>query len=84
MSVPGERAGRRPRRYIDWKQAARLMVAGQTPAVAAAAIGVSENRLWRHFETSPHFRGLLQQAGQSRRSLALALQSAGVSVDKPR
>lgn len=84
MSVSEEPPGRRPRRYIDWKQAARLMVAGQTPALAAAAIGVSENKFWRHFETSAHFRGLVQQAGQSRRSLALALQTAAEGTDKPR
>ncbi len=77
-------SGRRPRRYIDWRQAARLIAAGQTPAAAAAATGISENQLWRHFETSPHFRGLVQQAGKSRRNLALALQTAGESADTSR
>ncbi|MFN4312385.1 MAG: hypothetical protein ACK4FK_17510 [Ferrovibrio sp.] len=74
-------AGRRPRRHIDWQQAARLMAEGQTPAVAAAGIGVSENRLWRHFETSAHFRGLILQAGERRRCLALALQAANGADD---
>lgn len=75
---------RRPRQYIDWALAARLMVAGQTPTAAAAAIGVSENRFWRHFETSPHFRRLVQQAGKSRRDLALALQAAAGNADTAR
>lgn len=70
-------ASRRPRRYIDWKQAARLMAEGQAPAAAAAGIGVSEHQLWRHFETSRHFRSLILQAGESRRCLSLVLQAAG-------
>jgi len=80
--VPG--SGRQRRRYIDWKQAARLIAAGQTPAAAAAATGVSENQLWRHFETSRHFRSLILQAVESRRSLALTLQKTGGSTGHPR
>ncbi len=76
MSGTADGAGRRPRRYIDWRQAARLIAAGQTPAAAAAALGISEDRLWRHFETSDHFRNLVRQAGQSRHVLGLALQIA--------
>lgn len=74
MSQIQTRAGRRPRRYIDWRQAACLLAAGQSPAEAAAAIGVSEDRLMRHFETSQHFLGLILRAGETRRYLALALQ----------
>lgn len=76
--MPKARDGisRQPRRYIDWKQAARLMAEGQAPAAAAAGIGVSEHRLWRHFETSRHFRSLILQAGESRRCLAMVLQAA--------
>lgn len=75
--------GRQRRRHIDWKQAARLMAAGQSPAATAAATGISENQLWRHFETSRHFRSLILQAGESRRSLALTLQKAGAGGDQP-
>lgn len=82
---------RRPRRYIDWRQAACLLAAGQAAAVAAAAIGVSEDRLMRHLETSPHFVRLILRAGDGRRRLARTLQegretgdAAGISADSAR
>lgn len=74
---------RRRRRYIDWQQAARLIAAGQTPAATAAATGISENQLWRHFETSRHFRRLILQAGESRRSLAQTLEVVGRHGNPP-
>jgi hypothetical protein len=74
---------RRPRRYFDWRQAARLMAAGQSPAAAAAAIGVSEDRLMRHVESSRHFFGLILRAGEDRRNLALVLQGGAEDGDKP-
>lgn len=75
--------GRRRRRYIDWQQAARMIAAGQSPAATAAATGISENQLWRHFETSRHFRRLILQAGESRRSLAQTLEPAGMRGTPP-
>ncbi|WP_300298611.1 hypothetical protein [Ferrovibrio sp.] len=83
MSRAQDEAGRQPRRYIDWNQAARLMAEGQAPAAAAAALGISENRLWRHFETSSHFRGLILRAAERRRCLALALQAADDGANAP-
>ncbi len=83
MSEQADRAGPRPRRYFNWRQAARLLSAGQTPAAAAAAIGVSEDRLMRHFETSSHFLGLILRAGEDRRCLALALQGGAEDDDGP-
>lgn len=81
MSEMPTQASRRPRRYIDWRQAAHLLAGGQTPAAAAETIGVSEDRLMRHFETSQHFLRLILQAGESRRCLELALQAG--PVDRP-
>ncbi|QDO97635.1 hypothetical protein FNB15_10295 [Ferrovibrio terrae] len=81
MSEMPNQASRRPRRYIDWRQAAHLLAGGQTPAAAAAAIGVSEDRLMRHFETSQHFLRLILRAGESRRCLDLALQAGPVEED---
>jgi hypothetical protein len=74
-------AGRRSRRYIDWREAAQMLAGGQTPAAAAKAIGISEDRLMRHFETSQHFLRLILRAGESRRCLDLALQSGPVEED---
>jgi hypothetical protein len=59
------------------------MAAGETPAMAAAAIGVSEERLLRHFETSDHFLRLVLRAGEARRYLALALQGGGEVGNEP-
>lgn len=81
MSQMPNQAGRRSRRYIDWREAAQMLAGGQTPAAAAKAIGISEDRLMRHFETSRHFLDLILRASESRRCLALALQAAPVEQD---
>jgi hypothetical protein len=81
MSEMPNQASRRPRRYIDWRQAAQLLAGGQTPAVAAEAIGISEDRLMRHFETSRHFLDLILRAGESRRCLALVLRAGPMEED---
>lgn len=81
MSEIVNQASRRPRRYIDWRQAAHLLAGGQTPTATAAAIGISEDRLMRHFETSQHFLRLILQAGESRRCLELALQAGAAAED---
>lgn len=81
MSEVPNQASRRPRRYIDWRQAAHLLADGQTPAAAAEAIGISEDRLMRHFDTSQHFLRLILRAGESRRCLDLVLQAGPVEED---
>lgn len=83
MSEISNQASRRPRRYIDWRQAAQMLAGGQTPAAAAKAIGISEDRLMHHFDTSNHFLRLILRAGESRRSLELALQAAPMEEDAP-
>ena len=83
MSQVPNPAGRRPRRYIDWREAAQMLAAGQTPAAAAKAISISEDRLMRHFETSRHFLDLIVRAGESRRCLALAVQGGPMAEDPP-
>lgn len=60
-----------------------MLAAGQTPAAAAKAIGISEDRLMRHFETSRHFLDLIVRAGESRRCLALAVQGGPMAEDPP-
>ena len=81
MSEMLARSGRRPRRYIDWREAAQMLAGGKTPAAAAKALGISEDRLIRHFETSRHFLDLIVRAGESRRCLALALQARPMEED---
>jgi hypothetical protein len=81
MSEISTQSGRRSRRSIDWRQAAHLLAGGQTPTAAAEAIGISEDRLMRHFETSNHFLRLILKAGESRRCLDLALQAAPMEED---
>lgn len=83
MSQMPNQAGRRARRYIDWREAAQMLAGGQTPSEAAKAIGISEDRLMRHFETSRHFLRLILRAGESRRCLALALQAGPMEEDAP-
>lgn len=83
MSQMPNQAGRRPRRYIDWREAAQMLAGGETPAAAAKALGISEDRLMRHFETSQHFLDLIVRAGESRRCLAQALQARPIGEDTP-
>lgn len=53
---------RPPRAYtrIDWKAAAGLLADGQTARQAATAIGITEDRLWRHWQRSQRFRNHVQ------------------------
>lgn len=71
-SLTGPRPGARFRAHtrIDWKTAARVIGAGGSAGEAAAAIGVDEDRLWRHWRRSPRFRRLLTEQFERRRGLA--------------
>lgn len=72
-----ESLGRKPppktRIRIDWKRGAKLLAAGEPPEAVAAALGIEEDRLWRHLNRSPRFQFLLRQALE-RQMVAAQLQ----------
>lgn len=84
-------AGRK-RVRIDWKRGAALLIDGETPTAICAALGIDEDRLWRHLRGSLRFQYLLRQARERRRLLGqLKLESVSReavvrlarSADKP-
>lgn len=50
---------------IAWARGAALLVAGEAPAAVAAALGITEERLWRHLRNSARFQFLLRQAREA-------------------
>lgn len=50
---------------IDWKRGAALLMAGETPDAVAAALGVTQDRLWLHLRRSARFQFLLRQARET-------------------
>lgn len=70
-------AGKKTRVRIDWKRGAALLVAGETPDAVAAALGITEERLWRHLRGSARFQFLLRQARETQLLLGrLQLEAA--------
>ncbi|MFN3400526.1 MAG: hypothetical protein ACK4Z4_09330, partial [Ferrovibrio sp.] len=70
-------AGKKTRIRIDWKRGAALLVAGETPDTIAAALGITEERLWRHLRGSARFQFLLRQARETQLLLGrLQLEAA--------
>lgn len=70
-------AGKKTRVRIDWKRGAALLVAGETPDAIAAALGITQERLWRHLRNSARFQFLLRQARETQRLLGrLQLEAA--------
>lgn len=62
---------------IDWKRGADLLVAGETPGAVAAALSITEERLWRHLRNSARFQFLLRQARETQLLLGrLQLEAA--------
>jgi hypothetical protein len=62
---------------IDWKRGAALLVAGETPEAVAAALGITEDRLWLHLRRSARFQFLLRQARETQLLLGrLQLEAA--------
>lgn len=57
-------AGRK-RVRIAWTRGAAMLVAGEAPADVAAALGITEDRLWRHLRNSARFQFLLRQAREA-------------------
>lgn len=72
---PAALPARPPRAYtrIDWKTAVDLLADGHSAVQAATAIGISEDRLWRHWQRSQRFRNHVQALVERRRGL-LGLQ----------
>lgn len=70
----------RARVRTDWKRAAALLVDGETPAAVAAALGIAEEKLWRHLRASLRFQFLLRQA-RERRLLLARLRFEAASAD---
>lgn len=58
-------AGTKTRMRIDWKRGAALLVAGEAPGAVASALGITEDRLWRHLRNSARFQFLLRQAREA-------------------
>lgn len=58
-------AGIKTRMRIAWTRGAALLVAGEAPAAVAAALGITEERLWRHLRNSARFQFLLRQAREA-------------------
>lgn len=54
-------APKRTRRRIAWTRGARLLGRGESPASVAAALGIEEERLWRHLKASRRFKRLLAE-----------------------
>lgn len=70
-------AGKTTRIRIDWKRGAALLVGGETPDAVAAALGITEDRLWRHLRRSARFQFLLRQARETQLLLGrLQLEAA--------
>ncbi len=70
-------AGKKTRVRIDWKRGAALLVAGETPDAVAAALGITQDRLWRHLRNSARFQFLLRQAREAQLLLGrLQLEAA--------
>lgn len=62
---------------IDWKRGADLLVAGEAPGTVVAALGITEERLWRHLRNSARFQFLLRQARETQQLLGrLQLEAA--------
>ena len=76
-----ESLGRAPpktRIRIDWQRGARLLAGGEPAEAVAAALGIAEDRLWRHFNKSLRFQFLFRQALERNRLTAqLAFEAAG-------
>ena len=67
----------RKRVRIDWKRGAGLLIDGEKPAAVCAALGIDEERLWRHLRGSLRFQFLLRQARERRQLLGrLRLEAA--------
>lgn len=62
-------AAGRKRVRIDWKRGAALLIDGETPTAICAALGIDEDRLWRHLRSSLRFQFLLRQARERRQLL---------------
>ncbi|PJI40250.1 MAG: hypothetical protein CTR53_11310 [Ferrovibrio sp.] len=70
-------AGKKTRVRIDWKRGAALLVAGEAPDGVAAALGITQDRLWRHLRSSLRFQFLLRQARETQLLLGrLQLEAA--------
>lgn len=62
---------------IDWARGATLLVAGEAPDSVAAALGITQDRLWRHLRNSARFQFLLRQARETQLLLGrLKLEAA--------
>lgn len=68
-TVAGAAPPKRPYTKIDWKRGAKLLAAGLDAEDVAAALGIDEDRLWRHLHRSLRFRFLVRQAAERRRQL---------------
>jgi hypothetical protein len=57
-----------PRRpQIAWRRGAVMWADGEELSTICAALGIDEDRFWRHVRNSQRFRFLIQQAGERRR-----------------
>ncbi|WP_370152841.1 hypothetical protein [Ferrovibrio sp.] len=64
---PGHSGQPARRRQVDWQRGARLLAGGMTVEAVAAALGIAEERLWRHLDTSRLMRRRIRQRLQEQR-----------------
>lgn len=62
---PPEPKPRRPQ--IAWRRGAAMMADGEELPAICAALGIDEERFWRHMRSSPRFGFLIDQARERRR-----------------
>lgn len=68
---------------VDWTRGARLLGRGESPDAVAAALGIDEERLWRHLKASRRFQRLLNETLGMRRLTADPRQGARQAGNTP-
>lgn len=65
--IPPPQSGPPRRPQIAWRRGAVMWADGEELSAICAALGIDEDRFWRHVRNSQRFRFLIQQAGDRRR-----------------
>lgn len=65
--IPPPQSGPSRRPQIAWRRGAVMWADGEELSTICAALGIDEDRFWRHVRNSQRFRFLIQQAGDRRR-----------------
>lgn len=65
--IPPPQSAQPRRPQIAWRRGAVMWADGEELSIICAALGIDEDRFWRHVRNSQRFRFLIQQAGDRRR-----------------